>query len=106
MFIRVLYTIVSPRRRLSKRTQTVLQECTAIFRLFTADAASQASSRTNTVPLSSDLVSGTAEVKGNHMGLAHTNSYCITLDFPFSVHIYCVAKAQLCIALYFYHKSL
>lgn len=76
MFIGVLYTIVSPRRRLGKRTQTVLQECTAIFRLFTADAASQAGSRTNTVPLSSDLVSGSAEVKGNHMGLAYTNTYC------------------------------
>lgn len=86
MFIGVLYTIVSPQRRLGKRTQTVLQECEAIFRLFTADAASQASSCTNTVPLSSDLVSGTAEVNGNHMGLAYTNTYCTTFDFPFSVH--------------------
>lgn len=84
MFIGVLYTIVSPRRRLGKRTQTVLQECTAIFRLFTADAASQAGSRTNTVPLSSDLFSGTAEVKGNPMGLASSH-----LLYYFGFSIFC-----------------
>lgn len=52
----------------------MLQECAAIFRLFTADAVSPAGSHTNTVPLSSDLVSSTAEVKGNHMGLSYTNT--------------------------------
>ncbi|CAF92362.1 unnamed protein product [Tetraodon nigroviridis] len=51
-------------RRLGKRrAQSVLQECAAIFRLFTADAVSPAGSHTNTVPLSSDLVSATAEVE-------------------------------------------
>lgn len=52
----------------------MLQECAAIFRLFTADAVSPAGSHTNTVPLSSDLVSSTAKVKGNHMGLSYTNA--------------------------------
>lgn len=94
MFIGVLYTIVSPRRRLGKRTQTVLQECTAIFRLFTADAASQAGSRTKTVPLSSDLVSGTAEVKGNHMGLAYTNTYCTTLDYYCTIFCTYILRGQ------------
>lgn len=70
MFIGAFYTVASPRRRRGKSTQTVLQECAAIFRLFTADAVSQAGSHTNTVPLSSDLVSGTAEVKGDRTGLA------------------------------------
>lgn len=51
----------------------MLQECAAIFRLFTADAVSPAGSHTNTVPLSSDLVSATAEVKGYH-GQSHTNA--------------------------------
>lgn len=70
-----LSTVVSSQRSLGKRTQTVLQECAAIFRLFTADAVSPAGSHTNTVPLSSDLVSGAAEVKGNHMGQTYTSTH-------------------------------
>lgn len=53
----------------------MLQECAAIFSLFTADAVSQAGSHTNTAPLSFDLDSSTAEVKGNHMGQSYTNTY-------------------------------
>lgn len=41
-----LSTVVSSQRSLGKRTQTVLQECAAIFRLFTADAVSPAGSHT------------------------------------------------------------
>lgn len=59
----------------------MLQECAAIFRLFTADAVSPAGSHTNTVPLSADLVSSTAEVKGNHTGQSYTNTYFLRL-FP------------------------
>lgn len=81
MFISAFYPVVSHQRRLDKRTQTVLQECAAIFRLFTADAVSPAGSHTNTVPLSSDLVSSTAEVKGNHTGQSYTNTYFLRL-FP------------------------
>lgn len=59
----------------------MLRECAAIFRLFTADAVSPAAAHTHTAPLGSDLVSNTAEVKGNHMGQSYTNTYPAALDF-------------------------
>lgn len=98
MSISVFYPVVRPQGRLGKRTQTVLQECAAIFRLFTADAVSPAGSHTNTVPLSCDLVSSTAEVKGNHRELPYSNTHCTTSDcFQVSKPMYCVVKAQFCI---------
>lgn len=50
MSTRAFYPAASPQRRLGKRrAQTVLQECAAIFRLFTVGAASPAGSHTQTL---------------------------------------------------------
>lgn len=90
---------MSPRRRLGKRTQSLLQECAAIFRLFTADAGHRL---VHTQTLSHSALTLSVALLRSRVTIWDSLTqtlHRLGLHPVLQTHILVFAKAQLCIVL-------